>query len=465
MRLSSIDDFTPEPGRLVEWTARAGMVTGASPDPAPPSYSQRFHIDWHRANVAGGARPSSWLTAVFDLPGPLDAEAMAAALEHWVRRHPTLLTWFRMDDGRPQRYAVRSADFSLAPVAVGTFDSGAGIRDFLQRQFDSRIDPLTWPPFVVAAIDRADSATLLFAVDHTHTDGYSLIHIFSEVRALYEAERAGTRAELPEVGSYVDYCASEVTRAAEITGDSSSVGKWLEFAHACGGTPPGFPLDLGLPPGGRAPGVSYAMELFDETKAGAFNAACVRAGARFSGGLLAALGIANQRLAGQEHYRGLMTLHTRTEPRWLVAQGWFTNLVPVQFPVAGASTFADLLPRAQLALLRAAKLNNVPFHWIAPILAEKLNLLGDPRSVVPMTSYIDVRRAPASKDFEAARFQVVAGHSEFDEVFIWINRDWHRTTFTAVHPDTSVARQNVHRYAELVRGVLREVADKGDAPL
>ncbi|KAB2350373.1 condensation domain-containing protein [Actinomadura rudentiformis] len=463
-----MDDFTPRPGRLVEWTAgadAAAMVAAASLDPSPPSYSQKFHIGWHQANMAGGVRPSSWLTAVFDLPGRLDATAMAAALESWVRRHPTLLTWFQLDDGRPQRYAIRPADFSLRPAVLGTFDAGADIRDRLQEQFDSRIDPLTWPPFVVAGIERADSATMLFAVDHTHTDGYSLIQIFREVRDLYEAELAGTSAGLPEVGSYVDYCASEVARASEISSDSSAVGTWLKFAQACGGTPPGFPLDLGLPPGGRAPGVSYTMELFDAAEADAFNAACLRAGARFSGGLLATLGIANQRLAGEDDYRGLMTLHTRTEPRWLVAQGWFTNLVPVQFPVAGHRRFGDLLPKAQLAILRAAKLNDIPFHWIAQILAEKMNLLSDPRSVVPMTSYIDLRRAPASKDFEAARFQVIAGHSEFDEVFIWINRDWHRTTFTAVHPDTTVARQNVHRYAELVRSVLREVAHNGDAPL
>ncbi|SFQ35986.1 Condensation domain-containing protein [Amycolatopsis arida] len=465
MLMTPILDYRPRPGLLVEWVVgqdTAAAAEHAEPHPAPPSYVQERHIRRALANQESGKIQSPWLATVFDLPGRLDTTAMATALEKWVRRHPTLLTFFRLDADRLRRHAVPAAEFSLRTEEIGRFDSAERIRERLHDRFDEGTSPLTWPSFVAGAIVRDDSSTVYFAVDHAHSDGYSIILVFDELRRLYRAEVDGTPADLPETGSYVDFCALERARAAEVTADSPAVRQWLDFWISGGGQPPRFPLDLGVAPDGTYPAVPVDLDLFDAAEADAFAAACKRLGGGFSAGLLAALGIANHELAGLDGYRGLAVVHTRDEPRWATTQGWFINLVPVRFPVAGAAGFGDVLRPAQEAFAAARGLAGVSVHRVAEVVTEALNVQADPRAVLPMVSYIDTRPTPGAEDWERSDCQVLGGPGDSHDVPIWVNRLPRRTYLKASHPDTPQARANVPRYLEHVREILRTVARTGD---
>ena len=69
--------------------------------------------------------------------------------------------------------------------------------------------------------------------------------IYDELRSCYAAELAGTEANLPEVGSYVDFCRLDREHVARIDAGSPEVARWADFLHK---GPPADPVDLGTEP-------------------------------------------------------------------------------------------------------------------------------------------------------------------------------------------------------------------------
>jgi len=167
MLMIPILDTAPDPGELIRFEVPAPILaaaTAAAPlSPVPPSYVQENHVRRLLVNRAAEKRQSPWVAIMFDVPGRLDTTAMAAALTQWARRHPTLLTWFQLDEqadapavgsaddspndsadgsGQLRRYAVDPAAVSIEPVSLGGYDSPAEIRDWLLELFQTGTDPL-----------------------------------------------------------------------------------------------------------------------------------------------------------------------------------------------------------------------------------------------------------------------------------------------------------------------------------
>ncbi|GHF68917.1 hypothetical protein FHX82_003507 [Amycolatopsis bartoniae] len=449
MLMTTITGYRPEPGRLVEFraTAAADRVTGE-----PLSYLQENHVRRLLANRAAGRAQSPWLATVFDLPGEFRPDAMTAALEKWLERHPSLLTYFSLGDGGLRRHTVVPA--GLETVAVGEV---ADIPGYLHERFDEGTDPLSWPPFVAGAIVREDSATVYYAVDHSHTDGYSVMLVFAELRALYEAEVTGIPAVLPEVGSYVDACVQERALAAELTLESPEARQWLDFWLS--GPPPAFPLELDVEPGRFYSSAALDADVFDAAEAERFSRACKENGAGFSAGWLTALAITAYELAGVEQHRGLAVVHTRDEPRWQSAQGWFINLGPVAFPVAGRE-FGSVVAGAQAAFDRAQSLARVSLLRVAELLPG-LDPQGDAAAVPPMVSYLDMRHAPGAREWASSNVTALVGPGQTADVSMWLNRLAERTYLKAQYPDTPAARTAVPRYVTHLVEVLREIARTG----
>ncbi|MGK5548536.1 condensation domain-containing protein [Streptomyces sp. URMC 127] len=479
MRMTPIGDYALAPGELVEFRVPSPVLAkaAAAPEhPAPPSYLQENHIRRLLAHRAAGRLQSPWIGLAFDLPGRLDTGAMAAALAAWVRRHPTLLTWFAQDGDRLRRHAVPADVVTVDSVPCGTYASGEAIKERIRACFDAGTSPLQWPPFAAGAVLRGGgggaaeqegvSSTVWLAVDHSHSDGYSLLMVFDELRALYEAELTGAPAGLPEAGSYVDYCALERERSALIGADAPGVRRWVEFFAA--GPPPAFPLELGSGasgpgPGGDRPGVSLEMDVLDAAGSEAFARACKAQGAGFQAGVLAALAVTGRELGGQEHYRGLTVLHTRDERRWQRTHGWFINLAPVAFPAGGR--FAEVLGAARQALGEAREAAGVSPVRVMELVAGVAGAIqADATSVLPIVSYVDCRHAPGARDWAAARCTGLAGPGLSPDVPVWVNRLWDCTYLKTRYPDTPAARANVPRFMEHFADVLRTVARTGDRP-
>lgn len=468
MRMNALADQEPEPGHIVEWVPTPEALAAAESaeqHPAPASYFQENHIQRAVANDAAGNVHSPWLSTVFDLPGPLDLTALGAAWQRWVRRHGTLLTWFQQEESqqegnRLQRYAVAPESVTLSRVDVGEFTTSTQVREYLLERFAGDTSALGWPAFVLGAIQREGSATVYFAVDHAHTDGYSIFLVFGELRQLYVEETGGPVADLPDVGDHAEYAALERRRARDVPADTAAAVPWLDFLAGGDGMPPSFPLRLGIEPGESRPKRQLERELFDNQRANAFGRRCRGHGGNFASGLFAALAITSYELGGVEEYRTLTPVHTRDEPRWAATQGWFINLVPVRFRVA--ADFGTTLQNAEAAFVRARSAADVPVLRLIELLGEGLSLQSDPRSVLPMVSFIDARRIRGSEDWEEAGCQVLSGPGAGFDVPMWINRLRELTYLKASCPETPEGLENVGRYLDHVVDVLDRVVDDGD---
>lgn len=457
MEMTVIDDYRPEPGRVFRFRPAEASVAAAERAPVTGealSYLQENHLRRLLANERAGRAQSPWLGIVFDLPGRFRPEAMAAALRKWAERHPSLLTWFSEDGEELRRHSVAIGDVAFEADEVA--DPGE-LNSYLRETFQAHTSPMSWPPFTAGAIVREDSATVYYAVDHSHTDGYSVMLVFAELRALYEAELAGTAADLPEVGSYVEACVLDRERSAKLTLDSPEARQWLDFWLA--GEPPSFPLELGTEPAQLYPSVAVDVDVFDAGEAEAFSRACRSHGAGFSAGWLAALGITAYELAGRRSYRGLSVVHTRDEPRWQFAQGWFINLGPVAFAVE--DDFGQVLRGAQKAFTEAQSLATVSLLRVAE-LVPGFDPQGGAAAVPPMVSYLDMRHAPGSAEWVDRRAAALVGAGHTADVSMWLNRLAGRTYLKVQHPDTPAARESVSRYVTHLCGVLREIARSGD---
>lgn len=461
MEFTEICDYQVGPGLVTEWTPAPAGSARPDSDPRPPSYLQEAHFH-HKLPVRGaGMREPSWLAVGFDLPGPLEPHALRAAVLHWVDRHETLRSGFRLRGGEIERFTVGAGDVTLREQGVGEFNRSGPLVDHLREFFDRATDLLNWPAYALATVSRAESSTVCIAFDHSNVDGYSILLVPHEIRELYEQERAGSTAKprpspLPSTGSYVDFCQVERERT-ESTAHTELVREWEGFLDGCGGTAPEFPLAT------RAPGEQPVTQggvhrwMLDADDAAALDVHCRGAGgSAFSGALLALTRAVQERSpegqAVQDPLRTLLLLHTRSSPEWARSVGWYVSLGPLDVAPDPDDDLAAGLQRVHRAVRRAKELSAVPH----PRLQTELS-----RPIVPkfVVSYMDMRPTPGSESWHDWNAQALhAQSSATDEVYLWINRSAEGIYLTCRYPGTDTADRHVRAFSERVREALRDIA-------
>ncbi|MCX5418166.1 condensation domain-containing protein [Streptomyces sp. NBC_00078] len=451
-------EYAPAPGELIEFQAVAtapAPATAAVPHPAPPSHLQESHLRQRLAH--SGELPETWLGLFFDLPGRLDTKAMAAALAAWVRRHPTLLTWFALDRDLVRRHALSPEAVSFAPMSLGTHDTAEEIRNHLRTRFARGTDPAAWPPLVVCAIPRQTQSTIVLAVDHAHTDGLSILLAFSELRACYAAALSGSDARLPDAGSHVEFSLLERQCSARLDASAGEVAQWRDFLES-GPFTGAFPL--GIAPDTAYPAAAVTVDLFDASAAVSFARACRTQGADFLAGTLAAFASAGRALGGPDTCRALMLVHTRDERRWRYAQGWFVNTVPMEFSATG--TFPEVLAAARGGVERARRTSGVTPARLTELLPELSGPLAHAARTLPLVSYLDLRSVRGAVDWADHNVNSLVAMGRTSVPRLWVNRLRDQTYLRIAHPDTSTARESVLRFAALVSDFMGEVAHSGE---
>jgi hypothetical protein len=463
MLVTPIGDFRPAPGEVVVFDPTPAAVRAATlaPEhPVPPAALQTRHMRVIQRERAAGRTQESWLAVTMEIPGRLDRAAMTRALLAWVRRHPTLRCRFAERDGRYTRHLTPAATVDLTAADVPEARTAEQIRDHVHGRLAAGTDPLRWPAFTAGAIVRPASSTFYLGVDHCHADGQSLIGTVHELRRLYAAACHGGDPGLGDPGCYIERTAWEHDRSARTTLDSPPARRWADFWTS--GPAPTFPLPLGVEPGRRYDSRSWIHDMLDGPEADSFGRVCRRQRAEFPAGLFAALGIAARELGGHPSYRGLTAMSTRADARWRSTLGWFVNLEPIAFPLAGARSFGDLLPAAQRALDTARELNDVAALDVLRLLDDRRRPGLGAELELPMVSFLDTRTVPGADELDAGRVGSLVGPNRTNDVWMWLHRERHRTWMLAKYPDTPVARRTVPLYLEHVRDVMRAVARTGD---
>ncbi len=490
MDFLQILDLPLLPGGLVEWTPTLSGDAMLRDDPRSTSYNHERHLAEalaHHAQTGHTGGRESWLGVSIEFDEPLSIPAIRAALTGWIDRHEVLRSHVVNDDGQFRRLSVAPGVVSLTMSRIGWYHDAVPLVDQIAGWFDRSTAPVRWPAYRFATVGRADSFTLLFAGDHSLLDGYSLIMAVPELRALYHGAVAaagrptrGTPPPLPpggSVGSYVDFSGIERADADRADRSHPAIDAWASFlaegmpryptlpAPAPGPSEPPAPEHApGFAVGGyqegsaaaahAEPQASYYALLADDATTNEFTAVCAEAGTTLFAGVMAALAFAayerSPAPAEALRFRAILPRHTRHEPQWQAALGWFVSLSPFDLDLTGATSFAQLAVRASAELRRGRVAARMP-HLRA---AEILGSTEAPKFVV---SFLDTRAAPGAAADDAGGARVLRSHRYADdEVYLWINRTPAGLRLSARYPRT--LEQDVRGFSDTVAALIAEVA-------
>ncbi|RPA12253.1 condensation domain-containing protein [Gordonia sp. OPL2] len=435
MKFIQIRDEPIEPGGLVEWTPYVPGGLGAwDHDSRLTSHNHEQHLrsafEYRLRTRREGGR-ESWLGVSIEFDEPLSIPAIRATLMRWIDRHEVLRSHVVIKGDGLQRLSTDPGTVKLKMGRIGWYTQSGPLIEQIAGAFDRATAPLHWPAYMFATVGREESFTLLFAADHSLVDGYSLIMAQHELVTLYRAARAHTEADLPEVGSYVDFGAQERRLADQTGADHPAVGTWTSFLQAGRGGMPALGVDrrgaeadgVDLDAPGPDPSDESAIAqqslyglILDDDAANRFTAVCSQAGGTLTAGLLAAFALVHHQRTGDAEFRCVLPRHTRDDARWLTALGWFVAVAPFCIDVSDSPTFDQAVVRATAELKRSRQGAALPFLRVAELIGHG----GEPLFVI---SFIDTRYAPGAAEADAGRAKVLRSHSYAPhEVYIWMNR-------------------------------------------
>ena len=455
VHFGTVDDWAPAPGLVTCWHASPAAVESARQAPAsavPPSYQQARHLRGYCEHAAAGRDYSRLLIGTCDLAGQCDVRAMTYVINAHLRRHDTYRSWFEY---RNADDIVRHTIEDPAAIAVAPIRHGEMTAEEMRGHILSTPPPIEWDCFLFGIIQRKDHFTVYLSIDHLHMDAQFTAMILLELQTMYGALAAGGQpVQLPEAGSYHDYCVRQREYASALTADSPQVRAWIEYADHNAGSVPNFPLPLGE--SGQSGGDTRTVTLLDEQQTQRFESACLAGGARFIGGVLACLALTERELTGSDTYYGLTPIDTRSTPAEHMTLGWFTGWVPITVPVA-ATSFPDVARAAQDSFDSGIGLAKVPFDRVIELAPH----LRRPRPNWPLLNFLDGGVAPASMLLAALEGRNAGlygdGRSSY-QLSIFVHR-FADTTMTIVFPNNPVALDSVSRYLATMKSVCVRVAE------
>ncbi len=435
--LTNITHATLPQGALA--TCTLAVEEAAAGSLLPISFDQRMH-------VGAGDRPGTWMAVSFELPGPATRQELGAAWLRLIRRHQTLRTVFRT----PSDYHG-DAQLTLhqihEPLSVRWQEhpsTAEGTRATLKTVLDRACSPLGTPSHRLCVIhpeDTSQSPTVVLAADHSHVDAWSLpvlAHDFLEALVLVKSPASDD--PVAQAASFAEH-----TRAlAEAASAPQTIHqRWQEIVSAGHGTMPTFPLPLGQLQPTPAEAVTTRAVL-DAQQLRDLEDHAQDVGHRPFTMVISSMTQACSELAGSP-LRAVLPVHSRTEPRWQEAVGWFITNSVVE------SSNPDLA-MCRAAVREALQLGS---HALEPIMRPYGGMPVPPGMF--MISYLDYRRLPAALP-QSLNPQHISASAPTNGVQVWCVVTDSGLHIRARYPDTPRAQESVETWLAAVIGHLQKLA-------
>ncbi|MFG3194758.1 amino acid adenylation domain-containing protein [Streptomyces sp. NPDC048208] len=376
----------PTVAALAAELARAGdgreerPVTPVPRDPAghPLSYAQEQL--WFLDRLGEGD-VSYNVPETLRLRGPLDTEALAAALQSLADRHEALRTvYVRGTAGRPVQLVRDTVGVPLKRADLSGLDAttrDAAVRELIRADellpFDLEHGPLIRATLVTTG---EDEHLLLLDQHHIATDGWSSGVLLRELSELYTAHTEGRPADLaPLPLQYADFA---VWQRDWLDGEDGRRGLayWRERLSGAPGTTT-LPLDRPRTPAVTRAGASLAFTVPDEVY-GALRAYGREHGATLFMTLLAAFDVLLARSGGDAELVVGTPASGRTRVELEPVLGFFTNVLALRTRVDDDPVFADLLTRVRDTALDGYAHQDVPFERVVEELRPRRDLGHNP---------------------------------------------------------------------------------------
>jgi hypothetical protein len=159
--------------------------------------------------------PLNEMTIPWRVQGPLQVDALEAALFDLVARHPTLRARLELRRGQLFQVSQPPEAVPIERVAVDGDTEDDRLKAAISRLYDGAgkmIDVVAGPPVRVRLIRMAtDDHVLCLFVHHSMCDGASISVIVRDLMAFYVAHLRGASADLPRLEEqYADLAAWEI---------------------------------------------------------------------------------------------------------------------------------------------------------------------------------------------------------------------------------------------------------------
>jgi amino acid adenylation domain-containing protein/non-ribosomal peptide synthase protein (TIGR01720 family) len=338
-------------------------------------------------------------SAGFRLRGPVDLDALSAALNGLVQRHESLRTTFHTVDGRGVQ--VVNPPFTV-PLDVRVIDESQVERELLDeagRPFDLRRGPLLRA--LLLTLNDTDHL-LVLGLHHIVTDGWSMGVLADELGRLYSATVRDEPVQLPHLPfRYADFAAWQRDRLSGRALDEQ-IAYWER--QLAGVAVLELPTDRPRPVVRTSAGALHRFTVPASVTARLVEFGRSRGATLFTV-LIAATQVLLARYTGQRDIAlGTVTSgRTRAEVQNLV--GFFVNTVVIRSTVEGSLSFEDFLDQVRSTVLDAVTHDEVPFDRLVELLGTERDASRSPL----VQAMVVLQNAPASPP-EMAGLQV----EEFD---------------------------------------------------
>ncbi|HEX6910974.1 MAG TPA: amino acid adenylation domain-containing protein [Longimicrobium sp.] len=354
--------LSPAKRALLEKLRAAPPIPRIPDGPAPLSAEQRRL--WYVLPLAPGY-PVYTIPLGFVLRGPLNVDALVAALKDLVARHEMLRVAFTERDGEPvqtvhdgasweprivevpaDQWAASEARFQADDFAQGTFDIAAGE---------------TFRALLLCLSD--DEHHLLLGFHHLAADGWSAGVLLGELSALYAARVNGEEPALRDPPIRFRDWAAFQQRPRE--GTDADEAFWRAELD-------GAPHVLDLPADHPRPAVQSwdgAKHPFtiDAALTEALTAAARAEGTTLYVMLACAYALLLSRYAGADDFLVGTLLANRPRPELANVTGFFANTVPLRMRMAGDPTLSELVRRVHGTVADAQKHGALPFDRVVEL--------------------------------------------------------------------------------------------------
>jgi amino acid adenylation domain-containing protein len=308
------------------------------------------------------------------LRGPLDPQALCAALDDVVQRHGMLRTRFVVADGAPVQEVLDGWHCEVERIDLGGRplpEREATALALAAERSTTPFDLAAAPPLRAALARLGDDDHLFCLVlHHILADDWSLTLLWSQLAEFYEARLAGRPADLPALPvRYTDHARGEADRPASER--AASLEYWERTLS--GAERLDLATDRPRPPELTTRGTFDGFDLGAQAAAG-LRTLC-RAGRTtpfmtLMAGYLALLHL----YTGQDDISVGTPVSGRNNPEVENLIGFFLGTVVLRGDLSGDPTFRELLARVKTSMIEAFGHADVP----AEDLMSRLGLRRDP---------------------------------------------------------------------------------------
>ncbi|WP_158892624.1 non-ribosomal peptide synthase/polyketide synthase [Amycolatopsis anabasis] len=440
--------------RLAGRAGRADTIPSADRSrPLPLSFAQQRL--WFLDRLRPGD-PEYNSALAFRLLGPLDLDALAAALRALVARHEALRTTFDEVDGEAVQVIQPPGEVPVLVVDVRPEELDRVLDEEYARPFDLKRGPVVR---VLVARLGPQEHVLLVSVHHIATDGWSMGVLTEELGALYDAAVRGAVAALPEPGlQYADFA---VWQRERLTAVDEQLGFWREAL--AGREPFDLPTDRPRPPERSTAGAVHEFAVPAGTAAALGELARDRETTLFTV-LLAACQVLFARYARRRDVTVGTVVSGRNRPELDRMVGFFVNTVVLRSTVDHHRGFREFLGEVKRTVLDAFAHDEVPFERLVDAVHADRDPSRHPLFDIMVLLHSGPSGAGSFGGLRAEEVEIARHSANFDLTVEFAERDGGLTGLVEYRTDL-FDPETIERLAGRLGVLLAGIAEWPDTPV